>query len=196
MGRLGGPHRGRLRLHGAVRYFEVRPEGVGRQPGPKLPSIMIADFGSLSAYDQLRVVLRKSPVEVVTSRNLQWTTVPGRMLAQGLRSRLTDMGRFEMVRREATPRPPYTVEGLVELIELSEKPKLTARLALQVSVRRTADGEILTEESVEESRTAEGDNPGDGISALQELYSHILDGLAHRIIAAIEEDLQGTHTVP
>jgi ABC-type uncharacterized transport system auxiliary subunit len=174
-----------------IRYFEIRPEAVGTQPGPKLPSIMVPDFACLSAYDQLRVVLRKSPVEVMTSRNLQWTTVPGRMLAEGLRSRLSEIGRFEMVRREASPRPPYTVEGLVQLIELSEKPKLTARLALQVDVRRTADGEIISEESVDESQPAKGDSPTDGILALQELYSHILDDLSRRIIAAIEKDIQG-----
>jgi ABC-type uncharacterized transport system auxiliary subunit len=174
-----------------IRYFEIRPEAVGTQPGPKLPSIMVPDFACLSAYDQLRVVLRKSPVEVMTSRNLQWTTVPGRMLAEGLRSRLSEIGRFEMVRREASPRPPYTVEGLVQLIELREKPKLTARLALQVDVRRTADGEIISEESVDESQPAKGDSPTDGILALQELYSHILDDLSRRIIAAIEKDIQG-----
>lgn len=172
-----------------VRYFEIRPTSIDRQAGPKLPSILVPDFGCLSAYDHLRLVLRKSPVEVVTSRSLQWTTSPGRMLAQGLRSRLDATGRFETVQRDARPRPPYAVEGLVQAIELSEAPRLTARLALDVRVRRTVDGSVLREELIEESQPAEGDSPGDGVLALRELYSHILDRLSARIISAIEEDL-------
>lgn len=173
-----------------VRYFEVRPAIVGAQPGPTLPSIVVRDFACLPAYDQLRVVIRTSPVEVVTRRNLQWITVPGRMLAQGLRSRLEEIGRFETVRKTTSPRAPYIIEALVHVIELSETPKLTARLALQLTVRRRADGEVICEESVDESQPAEGRSPADGILALREVYSRILDGLTDRIVAAVQTDLQ------
>ena len=174
----------------AVRYFEIRPTPAERQSGPPLPSILVPDFSCIAAYDNLRLVIRKSAVELAASRNLQWTTVPGRMLAQGLRSRLENTGRFETVRREASPRPPYSVEGLVQVIELSEEKAPTARLALHLNVRRNADGAAIGEESIDESRPIGGRDPAEGILALRDLYSQVLDGVTDRVIAAIEQDLR------
>jgi ABC-type uncharacterized transport system auxiliary subunit len=179
-----------------VRYFEVRPTSIERQEGATLPSITVLDFACMSTYDSVRVVVRRSPVEVVTSRNLQWTTVPGRMLAQGLRYRLEETGRFESIRRDTRVRPPYMVDGLVQVIELDKEPHLTARLALQVKVQRSVDGTVIREDFVEESEPADGNRPGDGVLALRDLYSHILDGLTKKIIAAIEHDLQSSGSVP
>ncbi|MBI1815146.1 MAG: membrane integrity-associated transporter subunit PqiC [Deltaproteobacteria bacterium] len=173
-----------------VRYFEIRPTAAAKKEGAQLPSILVPDFSCIAAYDHLRLVIRKSPVEVVSSRNLQWTTTPGRMLAQGLRSRLEATGRFETVRREANPRPPYVIEALVQTIELSTEQAATARLALHLNVRRSADGSVIGEEFVDESRTVTGRDQADGILALRDLYSQILDGVSDNIIAVIERDLQ------
>lgn len=174
----------------AVRYFEIRPTPAEHRAGPPLPSILVPDFSCIAAYDNLRLIIRKSPVELAASRNLQWTTVPGRMLAQGLRARLESTGRFETVRREATPRPPYSVEGLVQVIELSEEKSPTVRLGLHLNVRRNADGAAIGEESVDETRPVNGRDPADGILALRDLYSQVLDGVTDHVIAAIEQDLQ------
>jgi ABC-type uncharacterized transport system auxiliary subunit len=173
-----------------VRYFEIRPPGPERHSGSKLPSVMVPDFSCLSAYDHLRVVLRKSTVEVLTSRNLQWTTVPGRMIAQGLRGYLEATGRFETVRRDAKPPPPYTIEGLLQVIELDEKPKLSARLAMHINVRRSADGSVIGEEFIDQTRAAKGGDFADGVMALRDLYAEVLADLSGRIIAAVEEDLR------
>jgi uncharacterized lipoprotein YmbA len=172
-----------------VRYFEVRPTIIDRQAGPFLPAIQVPDFDCVSTYDQVRIVVRRSPVEVVTSRNLQWTTGPGRMLAQGLRERLEATGRFEAVSRTPTRRPRYAIDGLVQVIELDEAPTWTARLALEATLRRT-DGEVLLVSRVEESQNAAGRTPADGVLALRALYSRFLDGLTQKIIAAIEQDLR------
>ena len=171
-----------------VRYFDVRPIGIERQEGERLPPIAVPDFGCSSTYDHVRVVLRRSPVEVVSSRNLQWTTAPGRMLAQGMRYRLGETGRFESVKRDKGVRLPYTAEGVVQAIELNEEPRLTARLALQVSVRRSLDGIVIYEESVDETQAASGEDPAEGVVALRALYSEILDGLVERVIKAVEDD--------
>jgi ABC-type uncharacterized transport system auxiliary subunit len=173
-----------------IRYFEVRPtRGEAATAAPTLPSVIVPNFSCLSAYDHLRVVVRRSDVEVVTSRSLQWTTVPGRMLSQGVRYYLEGTGRFETVRRDAKPRPPYTVEGQVQVIELIEKPAPAARLALHVNVRRSADGVVIAEEFIDESRKADGADPGDGILAMRALYTEILARLSARVIAAIEKDV-------
>ena len=173
-----------------VRYFELRPTLGSPEPGPKLPSILVPDFSCLAAYDHLRLVVRKSPVEVSGSRSLQWTTVPGRMLAQGLRARLESTGRFETVRREASPRPPYTVEGLVQVVELSEEKEPLARLAMHLNIRRSSDGTVIGEEFIDESRPYNGRDPASGILAMRELYSKILDGASTQIITVIERDVQ------
>jgi ABC-type uncharacterized transport system auxiliary subunit len=173
-----------------VRYFEIRPILGPPQPGPKLPSILVPDFSCLAAYDHLRLVVRKSPVEVGGSRSLQWTTVPGRMLAQGLRARLEASGRFETVRREASPRPPYTVEGQVQVIELSEEKEATARLALHLNVRRSADGVVIGEEFIDESRPFDRSDSANGVLVMRDLYSQILDGVTEKVIAAVAGDLQ------
>lgn len=174
----------------AVRYFELRPTPAERRPGPLLPSILVPDFSCIAAYDNLRLVIRKSPVEVAASRNLQWTTVPGRMLAQGLRARLESTGRFETIRREASPRPPYTVEGLVQIIELSEEKSPTARLALHLNVRRNSDGSVMGEQSPDETRPVSGHDPAQGVMTLRDLYSQMLDQIADYIISVVEQDVQ------
>jgi ABC-type uncharacterized transport system auxiliary subunit len=171
-----------------VRYFEVGPGTIERQTGPQLPAVLVPDFDCAPAYDNLRLVMRRSPVEVSTTRNLQWTTAPGRMLAHGLRRQLEGTGRFEAVGRAVTPPPPYRVEGFVRAIELDKQPTLTARLALDVSVRRTADGRVIHEDLVAQSRAASGQKPADGVLALRELYGIMLQGISARIIAAIETD--------
>ncbi|HVN83462.1 MAG TPA: ABC-type transport auxiliary lipoprotein family protein [Candidatus Binatia bacterium] len=172
-----------------VRYFELRPTRAERQAGPPLPSILVPDFGCVAAYDQLRLVIRKSAVEFAASRNLQWTTAPGRMLAQGLRARLEGTGRFETVRREATPRPPYTVEGLVQTIELSEEQAPTVQLALHLNIRRSNDGTVIDEASIDEARPVGSRDPAASVLVLRDLYSQVLAGVTDRIISAIERDL-------
>jgi len=174
-----------------VRYFEVGPGTIERHAGPRLPSVLVPDFECAPAYDNLRLVLRKSPVELSTSRNLQWTTAPGRMLAHGLRLQLEGTGRFEAVARAATPPPPYRVEGFVRAIELDEQPTLTARLALDVSVRRSADDRVLYENVVDQTRAASNQKPVDGVLALRELYGIMLQGMVTQIMTAIENDQQG-----
>ncbi|MBI4516065.1 MAG: membrane integrity-associated transporter subunit PqiC [Deltaproteobacteria bacterium] len=175
-----------------VRYFEIRPAPAGALAGPKLPAILVPDFGCVSAYDHLRVVIRRSPVEVGASRSLQWSTVPGRMLAQGLSERLEQSRRFENVRREAKPKPPYTLEGQVQVIELNEHPTRTVRLGFHLSVRRSEDGTVIGEETIDETRPAPGGDPADGILVLRDLYSEILDGVTARVIAALERDRSAT----
>lgn len=173
-----------------VRYFEVRPPAAESQQQARLPSVMVPDFSCLSAYDHLRVVQRRSPVEVITSRNLQWTTPPGRMLAQGMRVQLESTGRFETVRRDVMPRPPYIIEGQVQAIELSSGSPMTARLALHINVRRSADGAVIGEESIDDTAEAGGGDVTAGVLELRDLYGRILAGLSARIAAVIEEDLR------
>jgi len=172
-----------------VRYFEVRPPAVEKQDGPRLPSIIVPNFSCLSAYDHLRVVVRRSPVEVATSRTLQWTTVPGRMFAQGLRFHLESTGRFETVRRDAKPVPPYTIEGQVQAIELIESPGMAGHLALHLNVRRSEDGTVIGEKFVDATRAADGDDVSDGVLAVRELYAAELEDLTTWIVDVIEQDL-------
>lgn len=175
-----------------VRYFEVRAPAAEVREGAMLPSVIVPNFSCLAAYDHLRVVLRRSPVEVVTSRTLQWTTVPGRMIAQGVRFHLEATKRFETVRRRARPLPPYAVEGQVQVIELNESPSMGARLGMHISVRRTADGTVIEELFIDESATADGRDPADGVLALRDLLGRILEGLDDRVIEAIENDVRRT----
>jgi len=173
-----------------VRYFEVRAPRAEVREGIMLPSVIVPNFSCLAAYDHLRVVLRRSDVEVVTSRTLQWTTVPGRMMAQAVRFHLEATTRFESVRRRARPEPPYAVEGQVQVIELTESPSMGARLGLHINVRRTADGAVIDELFIDESTTADGRDPADGVLALRQLLGRILDDLGERVIAAIENDVR------
>ncbi len=173
-----------------VRYFEVRAPREEPHEGAMLPSVIVPNFSCLAAYDHLRVVLRRSDVEVVTSRTLQWTTVPGRMMAQAVRFHLEATTRFESVRRRARPEPPYAVEGQVQVIELSESPTMGARLGLHINVRRTADGTVIEELFIDESTTADGTDPADGVLALRQLLGRILHDLDERVIQAIENDVR------
>jgi ABC-type uncharacterized transport system auxiliary subunit len=176
-----------------IRYFEVRPAipEHAKTSAPVLPPIIIPDFSCVAAYDNLRVVMRKSPVEVLTSRSLQWTTVPGRMIAQGFRLYMESTGRFQTVRRDQKPKPPYSIEGQVQVIELNEVPKMSARLAMHLNVRRNADDAVIAEEYYDESRDAAGNDPGAGVTALRELYGDILARASAKLIEAIAADVKG-----
>jgi ABC-type uncharacterized transport system auxiliary subunit len=171
-----------------IRYFEVRAPQATAGEGAMLPSVVVPNFSCLAAYDHLRVVMRRSPVEVVTSRTLQWTTVPGRMIAQGVRVQLEGTKRFETVRRDAKPLPPYSVEGQVQVIELNEHPSMSARLALHINVRRTTDGAVIEELFIDETAPAGGNDAADGVLALRDLFGRILEDLAARVVKAIEDD--------
>lgn len=174
-----------------VRYFEIQPTPGKPVPGPKLPTVLVPDFGSATPYDRLRVVIRKSTVELQDDRTLQWVSVPGRMLAQGLRDRLEAAGRFESVRREASPRPPYLIEGYVEALEIDDVSD-TARLKVHVSILRTDGGVLVDETTVDEQRPVNGHGRSEAIMVLRDIYSQLLDGLTERIINAIQQDVQRT----
>lgn len=179
-----------------VRYFEVRPPAPERQQGKLLPSIMIPDFSCVAAYDNLRLTMRKSPVEVVTTRTLQWSTVPGRMIAQGFRLYMEGTGRFTSVRRDIKPKPPYTIEGQVQVIELNEVPSLSARLAIHLNIRRNADDAVIAEDFIDESLAAKGSDPADGVTALRTLEEQILSRVSVWVIGVIEADLRGAPLPP
>lgn len=173
-----------------VRYFEIQPTAGQPLPGAKLPALLVPDFSAVSPYDRLRVVIRKSPVELRADRTLQWATEPGRMLAQGLRARLQASERFESVRRQTSPQPPYAVDGQIEALEIDDVSH-TVRLALRLSVRRTEDGVLIDQITSDEQQPVKSRRPADGILALRDIYSHMLDGLAERVIDAVRKDLPG-----
>ena len=174
-----------------VRYFEVRAPREEPHAGAMLPSVIVPNFSCLAAYDHLRVVLRRSDVEVVTSRRLQWTTVPGRMMAQAVRVHLKATTRFESVRRRARPEPPYAVEGQVQVIELSKSPTMGARLGMHINVRRTSDGGVIEELFIDESTTADGSGSGRRCPGAPSSCSvRILHDLDERVIQAIENDVR------
>jgi ABC-type uncharacterized transport system auxiliary subunit len=172
-----------------VRYFEIVTSGAQPLAGRKLPPVAVPDFRSLSPYDHLRLVIRKSPVELEANRTLQWATLPGRMLAQGLAARLQGTDRFESVLHEGTPQPPYEIQGLVQAIELTTKPA-TAHLALRVTVRRSENGAVIDEQSVDETRPVKGRGAADGVLELRDMYNQVLDRLTPQIIDAIQRDVQ------
>jgi ABC-type uncharacterized transport system auxiliary subunit len=174
-----------------VRYFDIQPTPGKPVPGPKLPTVLVPDFNSATPYDRLRLVIRKSIVELQADRTLQWVSVPGRMLAQGLRSRLEATERFENVRREASPRPPYVVEGRVEALEIDDVSD-TARLKVRLSIRRTDDGVLIDQTTVDEQHPANGHKPSEAILVLRDIYSQQLDGLTERIINVLQQDVQRT----
>ncbi len=171
-----------------VRYFEIQPTPGQPGPGGKLPAVLVPDFRAVSPYDRLRVVIRKSPVELQADRTLQWATEPGRMLAQGLRARLQASGRFASVRRQSSPQPPYAVDGQIDALEIDDVSH-TAHLALRLSVRRTEDGTLVAQLSADEQQPVKSRDPADGILALRNIYSHMLDDLDARVIDTIEQDL-------
>jgi hypothetical protein len=111
------------------------------------------------------------------------------MLAQGLRFYLESTGRFETVRRDAKPTPPYTVEGQVQAIELIRDPAMAGHLALHLNVRRSEDGTVIGEKFVDATRDAPGDDVSDGVLAVRELYAAELEDLSAWILAVIETDL-------
>lgn len=174
-----------------VRYFEIQPTPGKPVPGPKLPAVLVPDFGSATPYDRLRVVIRKSTVELQDDRTLQWVSAPGRMLAQGLRDRLEAAERFESVRREASPRPPYAIEGQVEALEIDDVSG-TARLKVHLSIRRTDGGVLIDETTFDEQRPVNGHNRSEAIVVLRDIYSQLLDRVTERIINAIQQDVQRT----
>jgi hypothetical protein len=111
-------------------------------------------------------------------------------MAQGMRVHLESTGRFETVRRDVMPRPPYIIEGQVQAIELGEGSAATVRLALHINVRRSADGAVIGEASIDETAEAPRGDVSAGVLALRDLYARILDDLGGRIGAVIEEDLR------
>lgn len=172
-----------------IRYYKLAMPEVepAANAEPSLGSIAIEYLSSDAAYDDTRIVYRKSPYRLDYYYYHRWSAPPSVMITDALRQAFVDSGRFSSVAGGFTSKTELILSGrLVSLEEVDvDEESWEARLVLDLQLHRTSDGALLWSQQIKNKQSVDERNPEGVAKALSEATY----ALSAQLIQQIEEQL-------
>lgn len=172
-----------------IRYYKLAmPEAEPSTTAePSLGSIAIEYLSSDAAYDDTRIVYRKSPYRLDYYYYHRWSAPPSVMITDALRQAFVDSGRFSSVAGGFTNNTELILSGrLVSLEEVDvDEESWEARLVLDLQLHRASDGALLWSQQIKNKQSVDERNPEGVAKALSEATY----ALSAQLIKQIEAQL-------
>ena len=173
-----------------IHYYRLAPPQAaptnaasGQAQAPQV-RVAIEYLSADAAYDDARIVYRKSPYRLDYYFYHRWSAPPSALVTDALRQSFQRSGRFAQVSSGYTARTDAILSGrLVALEEIDVSPtQWKARLVLDLQLHRTRDGELLW------SRQLEGEEPVEQLDP--EGVAKSLSQLVHMMSEQLIDELE------
>lgn len=168
-----------------IRYYKLAMPEVERPANVEasLGSIAIEYLSSDAAYDDTRIVYRKSPYRLDYYYYHRWSAPPSVMITDALRQSFVDSGRFSSVAGGFTNNTELILSGrLVSLEEVDvDAESWEARIVLDLQLHRASDGALLWSQQVKNKQSVDERNPEGVAKALSEATSALSADLIKKI---------------
>lgn len=167
-----------------VRYYQLAVDSPVTPPsGTQV--IAVTALTSHSAYDDERIVYRKSPYRLDYYSYHRWSATPGVLVAGFLEQALSRTGAFKAVVGEASPDAAWVLGGSIAAIEEIDRTPShwQGRIALDLTLTDPATGAVVWAQRFEETESLAIQSP----EGLARALSIALDRIAIRAAPLIAE---------
>lgn len=147
-----------------------------------------------TAYDDMRIVYRKSPYRVDYYHYHRWSAPPSLMLTDVLRDGLSQTGAFGRVTNGYGRDVDAVLRGRVVAIEEVDKSETEweARVVLDLELEQVTTGEVLWSRTLSQSETVEERNPEGVTIAASKAMGKIIVEMLPELVTAMESSPSGT----
>lgn len=152
-------------------------------------TLAVEDFSAGSAYDEQRIVYRKSDYRIDYYHFHRWGAPPGMVVGETLRNVYRSTGAFDSVVGAYTSRADVVLSGRVLALEEVDvnKNKWVGHVALDLRLRDAATGELLWTETVRKKKTMSEQSPKGLARAVSDALTEIGVESIDKIASAAKE---------
>jgi ABC-type uncharacterized transport system auxiliary subunit len=161
-----------------TKYYTIAVENI------QLPSsgafkdkrLQIRKFTIEPAYQRTNIVYRESAYDFMFYDLDLWASRPEHMLAQVASEYLAKSGLFKSVETKASGKPDYELLGnIVAIEEVDEGSSQYARLAVQLTFRKTESEEALWEKNFDEKMSMGDREPRTTAETISKLFGKFME---------------------
>ena len=161
-----------------TKYYTIAVENI-QTPSTdafKDKRLQVRKFTIEPAYQRTNIVYRESAYDFMFYDLDLWASRPEHMLAQVAGEYLNKAALFKSVETKTTGKPDYELLGnVVAIEEIDEASSQYARLAIQLTFRKTESDEALWEKSFDEKMSMSDREPRTTAETISKLYGKIIE---------------------
>ena len=161
-----------------TKYYTIAVEDI-QAPSTttfKDKRLQVRKFTIEPAYQRTNIVYRESAYDFMFYDLDLWASRPEHMLAQVAGEYLNRAAIFKSVETKTSGKPDYELLGnVVAIEEIDEGSSQYARLAIQLTFRKTESDEVLWEKSFDEKKSMSDREPRTTAETISKIYGKIIE---------------------
>ena len=161
-----------------TKYYTIAVEKISAPAtnSYKDKRLQIRKFTIEPAYQRTNIVYRESAYDFMFYDLDLWASRPEHMLAQVASEYVAQSGAFKSVETKATGKPDYELLGnIIAIEEVDEGSSQYARLAIQLTFKKTDSDEAIWEQTFDEKRSMGDREPRTTAETISKLYGQYIE---------------------
>ena len=167
-----------------TRYYTIAIENIQNPSASSFKDkrLQVRKFTIEPAYQRTNIVYRESAYDFMFYDLDLWASRPEHMLAQVAGEYLTRAGIFKSVETKTSGKPDYELLGnIIAIEEIDEGSSQYARLAIQLTFRKTESDEALWEKTFDQKKSMENREPRTTAETLSKLFGEYMEEALNEI---------------
>ncbi len=170
-----------------TRYYTIAVENI-QSPAAGVYAdkrLQVRKFTIEPAYQRTNIVYRESAYDFMFYDLDLWASRPEHMLAQVASEYVAKSGLFKTVETKPTGKPDFELLGnIVAIEEVDEGSSQYARLAVQMTFRKTESEQALWEKSFDEKMSMDNREPRTTAETISRLFGKFMQEALQEISSA------------
>lgn len=167
-----------------TRYYTVAVENISMPSAGAFADkrLQVRKFSIEPAYQRTNIVYRESAYDFMFYDLDLWASRPEHMLAQVASEYITKSGLFKSVETKPTGKPDFEFMGnIIAIEEVDEGSSQYARLAVQLTFRKTESDQAIWEKSFDEKLSMDNREPRTTAETISKLFGKYMEEALNEI---------------
>ena len=167
-----------------TRYYTVAVENISIPSAGAFADkrLQVRKFSIEPAYQRTNIVYRESAYDFMFYDLDLWASRPEHMLAQVASEYITKSGLFKSVETKPTGKPDFEFMGnIIAIEEVDEGSSQYARLAVQLTFRKTESDQAIWEKSFDEKLSMDNREPRTTAETISKLFGKYMEEALNEI---------------
>lgn len=161
-----------------TKYYTIAVENIQAPTSSAYADkrLQVRKFTIEPAYQRVNIVYRESAYDFMFYDLDLWASRPEHMIAQVASEYLARSGLFKSVETKANGKPDYELLGnIVAIEEVDEGSSQYARLAMQLTFRKTESDQAIWEKSFDEKLSMDNREPRTTAETISKLFGKYME---------------------
>ena len=167
-----------------TRYYTVAVENISMPSAGAFADkrLQVRKFSIEPAYQRTNIVYRESAYDFMFYDLDLWASRPEHMLAQVASEYITKSGLFKSVETKPTGKPDFEFMGnIIAIEEVDEGSSQYARLAVQLTFRKTESDQAIWEKGFDEKLSMDNREPRTTAETISKLFGKYMEEALNEI---------------